>query len=191
LLAVWAEGEYPVTCLVPEGRVLPQIAGFFGLNQLSAGDVLQQDRLRVHILPFVEQEQYDRLLWACDCNFVRGEDSCVRAQWAGKPFIWHIYPQHDGVHMKKMRALLELYCCGLEPDGKHAVRALWELWNAGEEAAQGISISSGQAWNDFLNHQSMLSRYGNLWAQQLAGNNLALNLLDFSLKVGRIAPFKI
>jgi len=199
LLTAWAEGRLPVTCLVPEGRVLSQVAAFFGRTKLVAGDVVQQGSLRVHILPLVEQEKYDSLLWACDCNFVRGEDSCVRAQWAGKPFVWHIYPQHDGVHVKKMRALLELYCCGLEPEGKHAVRALWELWNAGEVAAQDIMTSTeqaasanpGQVWNDFLIHQSMLSRHTKLWARQLAGNNLALNLLDFSLKVGRIASFKI
>jgi len=139
------------------------------------------------------------LLWACDCNFVRGEDSCVRAQWAGKPFIWHIYAQHDGVHMKKMRALLELYCKELEPGSARALRALWEVWNAGDAAspdvlkssAQPASTGSGQVWNDFLNYQSMLRLHANLWAQQLSGNNLALNLLDFSLKVGRIAPFEI
>ena len=131
LLAAWAAGEQPLTCLVPEGRVLPQVASFFGLQQLFSGDVVQNGRLRVHVLPFVEQEEYDKLLWACDCNFVRGEDSCVRAQWAGKPFIWHIYPQHDGVHMKKMRALLDMYCIGLEPDSARPLRALWEVWNAG------------------------------------------------------------
>jgi uncharacterized repeat protein (TIGR03837 family) len=191
LLAAWAAAEHPLTCLVPEGRVLPQIAGFFGRQQLAAGDVLRQGRLRVHVLPFVEQEEYDKLLWACDCNFVRGEDSCVRAQWAGKPFIWHIYPQHDGVHMNKMRALLELYCIGLEPAAAQAVRALWEDWNTAETANQDDFASLGQVWNDFQRHQSMLLQHANNWAQKLSANNLALNLLDFSHKVGRIAPFEI
>jgi uncharacterized repeat protein (TIGR03837 family) len=143
------------------------------------------------VLPFVEQDEYDKLLWACDCNFVRGEDSCVRAQWAGKPFIWHIYAQHDGVHMKKMRALLDLYCNGLEAGSAQALRALWEVWNAGDAASPDVLKSTAQLWNDFLNHQSMLRQHANVWAELLSGNNLALNLLDFSLKVGRIAPFKI
>lgn len=206
LLETWAAGKVLVTCLIPEGRVLPQIGSFFG-RQLVAGDVVQSASLRVHILPFVVQEDYDKLLWACDCNFVRGEDSCVRAQWAGKPFIWHIYPQHDGVHMKKLLAFLKLYCEGLEPDSEHALRVLWEVWNEGCIDSQDVAIqsakaavagleqdssrNSGQAWNEFLNHQSMLSRHAKLWVEQLSGNNLALNLLDFSLKVGRIAPFKI
>jgi uncharacterized repeat protein (TIGR03837 family) len=191
LLASWAAGEQALTCLVPEGRVLPQVASFFGRQQLAAGDVVQHGRLRVHVLPFVEQDEYDKLLWACDCNFVRGEDSCVRAQWAEKPFIWHIYVQHDGVHMKKMRALLDLYCTGLEPGSAGALRALWELWNAGDAACPDVLESSAQVWNDFLNHQSMLRQHASVWAQRLEGNNLALNLLDFSLKVGRIAPFEI
>jgi uncharacterized repeat protein (TIGR03837 family) len=191
LLAAWAAGETPLTCLVPEGRVLPQVAAFFGRAQLAAGDVLQQGSLRVQVLPFVEQERYDELLWACDCNFVRGEDSCVRAQWAGKPFIWHIYPQHDGVHMQKLHALLDLYCQGLDPASAQALRALWDAWNAGEQGGEAVVGGLDPLWNHFQMHQSMLRQHGNDWAQALSGNNLALNLLDFSRKVGKIAAFKI
>ena len=43
----------------------------------------------------------------CDLNFVRGEDSLVRALWANRPFIWHIYPQHDGAHHAKLHAFLD------------------------------------------------------------------------------------
>ena len=47
------------------------------------------------------------MLWACDVNFVRGEDSLVRALWAGKPLVWHIYPQHDDAHDAKLEAFLD------------------------------------------------------------------------------------
>jgi uncharacterized repeat protein (TIGR03837 family) len=191
LLAAWAAGEHFLTCLVPEGRVMPQVASFFGRQQLAVGDVLQQGNLRVLVLPFVEQDEYDLLLWACDINFVRGEDSCVRAQWAGKPLIWHIYPQHDGVHIKKLHALFELYSVGLEPSGRQAVRDIWDMWNGVESVCQGELKLFGQVWNDFLLNQSMLLQHANRWSQKIEGNNLALNLLDFSLKVGRIAPFEI
>lgn len=189
LLSVWAAGPQSVICLVPEGRVLPQVAVFFGRSGLVAGDVLQQGNLRLYVLPFVEQDEYDKLLWACDINFVRGEDSCVRAQWAGKPFVWQIYPQHDGVHLQKMRALLDLYCEGLASEAAAAMRALWELWNAGGSAAQTAEINA--AWNDFFAQRSMLRQHAYAWENKLSGNNLALNLLDFSRKVGRIAPFEI
>ncbi len=106
LFNVWAGSEQSVLCLVPEGRILPQVRQYFGDVE---GDSYSRGNLQVRVLPFVEQERYDELLWACDVNFVRGEDSCVRAQWAGKPFVWQIYPQHDEVHWQKLHAFLNLY----------------------------------------------------------------------------------
>ena len=187
LFTVWAAGSAPVCCLVPEGRALPQVAGFFGQAQAKAGDVFRRGSLEVRVLPFVEQERYDELLWACDTNFVRGEDSCVRAQWAGKPFVWHIYPQHDGVHMHKLRAFMDMYCAKLPADAAQTLRGLWEGWN-GELAASSFATSgdSGQAWNEFWAHRAILRQHAHDWAQQLSANSLALNLLDFFCQVGKI-----
>lgn len=177
----WEQGAQPVTCLLPEGRALPQAAAYFGHEGGKAGDRWQRGKLRVCVLPFVEQPRYDELLWACDINFVRGEDSFVRAQWAGRPFIWHIYPQHDGIHMQKLRAFMDRYCAGTATDAAQAMRKLWEWWN-GEP---GISCP----WNDFAVRQSMLRQHAPVWAQRLAENNLALNLLDFFREVGRMRDF--
>lgn len=193
LLATWSAGQKRLTCIIPEGRILPQVAEFFGCS-VAVGDVLQRGNLRVHIVPFVDQDAYDKLLWACDINFVRGEDSCVRAQWAGKPFVWQIYPQHDGVHLLKMQALLDLYCLGLKPEGVDAMHSMWALWNrAGDEgnADQRAPMMKITAWNNFLAQQPMLQQHAGAWANKLSSNSLALNLLDFSRKVGRIAPFEI
>lgn len=60
-----------------------------------------------HLLPAVPQTDFDRLLRSADLNFVRGEDSLVRALWAGRPFVWHIYPQHDDAHHAKLQAFLD------------------------------------------------------------------------------------
>lgn len=79
--------------------------------------------LRVIALPYLPQDDYDRLLWACDLNLVRGEDSFVRAQWAGKPFVWHIYPQQDDAHHAKLEAFMAR--AGLP----EAWRAVWRGWN--------------------------------------------------------------
>jgi len=92
LFDVWVNGAQQVLCLVPEGRILPQVGQYFGDAAPRAGSGYVCGNLKVAVLPFVEQERYDELLWVCDVNFVRGEDSCVRAQWAGKPFVWQIYP---------------------------------------------------------------------------------------------------
>ena len=56
--------------------------------------------------PYTDQDGFDEMLWACDLNYVRGEDSLVRALWAGQPFIWHIYPQDDNAHHAKLEAFL-------------------------------------------------------------------------------------
>ncbi len=184
LLGSWEQGGQAMTCLLPEGRSLPQAAAFFGqsskvegpgTNGSPSGTIWQRGKLCVHVLPFVEQERYDDLLWACDVNFVRGEDSCVRAQLAGKPFIWQIYPQHDGVHLEKLRAFMNLYCEGLSERASQAVQALWLNWNCGKPV--------GQEWLDFLSCREELQVRARVWAQRLSGNNLALNLLDFFRQV--------
>jgi uncharacterized repeat protein (TIGR03837 family) len=79
--------------------------------------------LRVHGLPWLTQPDYDRLLWSCDLNFVRGEDSFVRAMWAGTPFVWQIYPQHDAAHAAKLDAFADRFTA--DP----ALRALLLGWN--------------------------------------------------------------
>ncbi len=85
--------------------------------------------LRCIALPWLSQPDYDRLLWACDLNFVRGEDSFVRAQWAGAPFVWQIYPQHDAAHASKLEAFLDLMLQDAEAGLAAALRALWRAWN--------------------------------------------------------------
>ncbi|MCD2512180.1 elongation factor P maturation arginine rhamnosyltransferase EarP [Comamonas endophytica] len=53
------------------------------------------------------QPAFDEMLWASDLNLVRGEDSLVRALWAGEAFVWQIYPQHDNAHHAKLEAFLD------------------------------------------------------------------------------------
>lgn len=79
--------------------------------------------LRSHRLPWLPQDEYDHLLWAGDLNFVRGEDSLVRSLWAGAPFVWHIYPQDDGVHAGKLQALVQ------RMPAVNGLLALWQAWN--------------------------------------------------------------
>jgi uncharacterized repeat protein (TIGR03837 family) len=97
----------------------------------AASQAVQQAprALRCVALPWLSQPEYDRLLWACDLNFVRGEDSFVRAQWAGAPFVWQIYPQHDAAHAAKLDAFLGLMLQGADPGLVGAVRGLWRAWN--------------------------------------------------------------
>jgi uncharacterized repeat protein (TIGR03837 family) len=99
----------PTLLLACPGPLQRRVTGRPGLRHLA--------------LPYLAQDDYDRLLWACDLNFVRGEDSFVRAQWAGKPFVWHIYPQQDSAHHPKLEAFMAR--AGLPTEW----RALWRGWN--------------------------------------------------------------
>ena len=107
-------------------RLLRMLADAPTLLLLTAGMAEPQHLpvgLRTQRLPYLSQTEYDRLLWSCDLNFVRGEDSFVRAQWAGQPFVWQIYAQHDSAHAVKLQAFLDRFppVAGL--------RELWRGWN--------------------------------------------------------------
>jgi uncharacterized repeat protein (TIGR03837 family) len=87
--------------LVAQGRPSAAVAAATqALHMPSCGT----GQLHISQLPYLSQTDFDHLLWACDFNFVRGEDSLVRALWAGKPFAWHIYPQDDLAHHDKLHA---------------------------------------------------------------------------------------
>ncbi len=80
-------------------------------------------QLSISYLPLLSQTDFDHLLWASDINFVRGEDSVVRAIWAGKPFVWQIYPQDDGAHSTKLEAFLGMLQANL------SLRTYHQVWN--------------------------------------------------------------
>jgi uncharacterized repeat protein (TIGR03837 family) len=85
--------------------------------------------VRLHRLPRLTQRDYDRLLWSCDLNIVRGEDSFVRAQWAARPFIWQIYPQADQAHATKLDAFADRFLQGAPGGLQGPLRELWAGWN--------------------------------------------------------------
>jgi uncharacterized repeat protein (TIGR03837 family) len=130
-------------------------------------------KLRVQPLPWLSQLDYDRLLRACDLNFVRGEDSFVRAQWAAKPFIWQIYPQHDGVHAGKLEAFLQQHLAGAELALAQQVRAWMLAWNglaAHGQPALPTRLPGLDSWQD----------HSLLWRDQLLDQrDLLSQLLDF------------
>ncbi|MDP3287585.1 MAG: elongation factor P maturation arginine rhamnosyltransferase EarP, partial [Methyloversatilis sp.] len=95
LIDALAAHAQPVQLWVPESRSLTVAAEALG-RALRAGDVVRRGALSLHVLAFMDQDDYDHLLWQCDLNIVRGEDSFVRAQWAARPMLWHIYPQDAG-----------------------------------------------------------------------------------------------
>jgi uncharacterized repeat protein (TIGR03837 family) len=120
----------PVRLLVAAGRPTDAVKA---LNALKTPEKIHQiglkpneygrNKLSVSYLPVLSQIDFDHLLWASDINFVRGEDSVVRAIWAGKPFIWQIYPQDDGAHEAKLGAFLDMLTV------PESLRAFHRIWN--------------------------------------------------------------
>ena len=141
---------------------------------LAAGIGLAPEIAMRLVVPFVPQEHYDPLLWACDINFVRGEDSFVRAQWALKPFVWHIYPQSDDVHLTKLDAFLARYTPALTEADAKALIAFWHAWNGAPASLN---------WADFAATAEHLRARAVTWEQSLMQlGDLAANLVAFCEK---------
>jgi uncharacterized repeat protein (TIGR03837 family) len=175
LLAAWEHGDCSVVCAVPQSVALAHVGEFFGRPAVMAGETLQRGNLTVKALPFVEQDRYDRLLWACDVNFVRGEDSFVRAQWARRPLVWQIYPQAQDAHLAKLDAFLAIYCADMPAPVSAAVKALWLTWNA---AAHPQALAT--AWPAVRQYRGLLEAHARRWAASAAAvPDLATNLVQF------------
>lgn len=171
LLAALAEADERSLCLVPAGRCLASVQTFFELDEPPvAGTVLQMAKLTLVVLPFSNQDEYDRLLSLCDFNIVRGEDSFVRAQFAARPMLWHLYPQQGGAHLPKMEAFLSLYSGQSEAEA--ALNGLYRGWNQGEDCRD--------LWHHLRPQLPALQRQARNWQEKLAQrSDLAANLLQF------------
>jgi uncharacterized repeat protein (TIGR03837 family) len=107
LLSHWAGGPDRTRVLVAAGRAAAAVQAAVARKNRSAPGWNVDSKLSITTLPLLSQVEFDHLLWACDLNFVRGEDSLVRGLWAGQPLVWQIYPQHDDAHHSKLTAFLD------------------------------------------------------------------------------------
>ena len=139
LLSQWAASPTRVRLRVTSGRATHAVQALLGAR-------VELGSLRVDYLPTLSQPDFDALLRQCDINFVRGEDSVVRALWAGKPFVWHIYPQEDQAHGAKLEAFL----AQMQLDA--SVCTLHRAWNgllpptAGAAALQALATKTLPQW---------------------------------------------
>ncbi len=163
ILHAWAQATQLVCCLIPQSP-LTAIA-----NTLPAW--LQQ-KLSIHHLPFLSQHDYDRLLWACDANFIRGEDSLVRALWAARPLVWHIYPQEMDAHTTKLNAFLDRQLQYTDAETVRIAKTFAKAWNAMTPTPEQHIAAL-----DWLHHLPTLSHVQQRWSQMLATQtDLASNL---------------
>lgn len=146
-----------VLLLVPEGVVAEQLRTLW--PELRSQAFLTLGSLRIQILQFLPQPQYDYLLAACDLNFVRGEDSIIRAHWAAKPMIWQIYRQQDQAHQVKLQAFLDKYLRDAPSSVATLLRQFHLRWDLEQPVSELLpllieniqEISSFQVqWQQFL-----------------------------------------
>jgi uncharacterized repeat protein (TIGR03837 family) len=146
--------------LVTPGRASAAVA------QVLAESGAPGPGIQLHHLPYLTQPDYDHLLWSCDLNFVRGEDSLVRALWAGRPLVWHIYPQHDNAHHAKLHAFLDWL------QAPPSLRAFHLAWN-------GMGVRSDAVWPGWAVVDGWRDCVQAARERLLAQPDLVSQLLDF------------
>ncbi len=165
-LDVWAGGSRPVRALAFAGTAAADALAARGLA--TGGD---NGSLAAQVLPFLSQDDFDRVLWSCDWNFVRGEDSFVRAQLAARPLVWQAYPQAGDTHRVKVEAFLARYLENARPGANLSM--LWAVWN-GFASVEGLAAT----WAACTGPQNL--ELAQRWEQNLAGScDLAGNLAKF------------
>jgi uncharacterized repeat protein (TIGR03837 family) len=158
-------GDVPTTLVLTPGHAARQV------DALRAQGWQPARNLALTTLPWLSQPEFDTLLAGCDLNLVRGEDSLVRALWAGRPFLWQLYPQHDGAHHAKLEAFLSLHHWPAD------VMAAWRAWGGaaspgGLYAPLGAALAAPAAWAEAT--QALRQRLA-------AGPELVASLRDFVL----------
>ncbi|SKN94431.1 Uncharacterized protein conserved in bacteria [Mycobacteroides abscessus subsp. massiliense] len=87
---MWQQAGQPITLLLAGTQIIASLknSGLVPQNALlEGGDVYQSEHITLIKIPFVAQQDFDKLLNLADGAVIRGEDSFVRAQLAGKPFF--------------------------------------------------------------------------------------------------------
>ncbi len=171
LLDAWAQDSERIDCRVADGLPRRQVEHWLG-NAFPVGAEKQRGSLRLTAPPFVPQTEYDRVLGACDLNFVRGEDSFVRAQWAERPFVWQPYPQAEDAHHAKLDAFLQRYVADLAAASAAAVASFWQAWNGRGDVAA--------SWPAFRTALPALAAHAPGWSARLREiGDLAENIAEF------------
>jgi uncharacterized repeat protein (TIGR03837 family) len=159
LLAQFEHAGRPTRLMVTAGRASAALPP--GPSQRGA--------LSISWLPYLPQQDFDHLLWACDLNFVRGEDSLIRALWAGAPFIWQIYSQDDDAHHTKLDALMDWM------GAPTSLRGFHHIWNGmAESRLQELTDATLKAWGSaataarasLLDQDDLLTRLRRFIAQK-------------------------
>lgn len=130
---------------------------------LSDAVLPAQCELRIH--DWLDQGEFDRLLCSCDLSLVRGEDSWVRAQWTGQPFLWQAYRQDEQFHLTKLNAWLNRLLTDRHDPAARAIRRLMDAINQG--TGHGEPESLRPALTDYLANLTSIRAIHRQWCKDL------------------------
>lgn len=174
LILALMSASKPVDLFVPADSTTKSLKEILIDFEVINAKLLRKANITMHLLPFLCQAEYDHLLWACDLNFVRGEDSWIRAIWAGKPFIWQPYIQTEHTHITKLNAFLEVYSSTASHEIKSLLADAHLSWS-------NVENSGLMSLQHMIKHLPKLSCYAQLQANLLAEQtDLATKLVSFS-----------
>lgn len=176
-LTMWQEYGQPLTLLLAGTTIIDSLRSD-GLIPSDAlihdGDIFTLNNIQFIKLPFVAQQDFDRLLALADGLIIRGEDSFVRAQLSGKPFLWHIYPQTDNIHLDKLNAFWQR----LYPDWPSEIANAHELLS--QELNNGRTLTHTErlnAWQTLSTHHQAWQSAATMWRNTLFSQESALEKL--------------
>jgi uncharacterized repeat protein (TIGR03837 family) len=129
----------PVRLLVCAGRPAEAVKALLESEISLQPTNYVRGLLSISYLDLLTQHDFDHLLWACDLNFVRGEDSLVRALWAGRPLVWQLYPQSDDAHLAKLSAFMDRI------DAPASLRRFHAAWNSPGQELPRVDLPAWSA----------------------------------------------
>ena len=176
-LTMWQQAGQPITLLLAGTQIIASLknSGLVPQNALlEDGDMYQSEHVTLIKTPFVPQQNFDKLLNLADGAVIRGEDSFVRAQLAGKPFFWHIYPQEENIHLDKLHAFWDK-AHQVYPDVVATAHCLLS-----DELNNGKALSDNQrlqAWQTLTAHQNEWRQSAAKWRDGLFTQKSAIEKL--------------
>ena len=158
------KSEKEINLLLPKGAATDFLIDLHKENPAQ--------NVHLGISDMVPQKEFDKFLWASDALIIRGEDSFARAQLAGKPFIWNIYPQTEETHIKKLEAFGER----VKPFYGESYSAWLNMNLSWNKSPNHLAL----CWNNWCDKRSQLEESALRWRSHLVSlGSLVDNLLTF------------
>jgi uncharacterized repeat protein (TIGR03837 family) len=160
LFSILSKSELKTTLFVPITQHIQDYADFFHQPEFQVNNTYTRKNLTIEVLPFLSQDEYDALLNRCDINFVRGEDSWLRAIWAGKPMIWQPYVQEENTHIDKLNAFLNMFYSDCDHQAQIAICTVYQHWTNGS--------LTDKDWYYMIQHLEILKKHAKTQSLKLS-----------------------